>query len=498
MRYRIALTSAIVVALLGALGAVSGPGWDPVPLTATISVGSPDTAMGQVPAGADPVGTYDVVRSVVTVQLAGATVEAQISEPVGADGPRPGVVFVHGAGTGRFDQAFVAQAEALASAGIVTMVPNKRLDTYSTRSRDYVAMANDYLRSVELLRGLPGVDPDRVGVYGESEGAWVVPVMAADNAAVAFTVLVAAPVVPPRQQAAFAVDSYLRATGVPVEILRAVPRILGMEFPGGGFEYADFDVSPFQQRMRQPVLVVYGTGDAATPTVQGALQVIDDVTTAGNHDWTVRYYEGADHGIRVDRQLVRAFPRDLAAWIQGLPATGDAAPEVAGAEPYQRFLAAPVERPRWFAEGDIIVALLVLVGTCLLTGPALWVARRVRRRRKPALAEGVVLPMAVMTGAAAAALTGFVVYLLVVANLAQNYRTNAFVVQGGWLAVRVLGVVSVVAGVVLAYRVLDGRRRSGRPATRAPAGRLCLAANLLGSGVLLVLLAYWNVFPAVL
>jgi dienelactone hydrolase len=467
-------------------------------MTDTIEVTSPDTAIGDVPAGADPVGTYDVVRSVVTVQLAGATVEAQISEPVGAQGLRPGVVFVHGAGTGRFDQAFVAQAEALASAGIVTMVPNKRLDTYSTRSRDYVAMANDYLRSVELLRGLPGVDPDRVGVYGESEGSWVVPVMAADNAAVAFTVLVASPVVPPRQQAAFAVDSYLRATGVPVEVLRAVPRILGMEFPGGGFGYADFDVSPFQQRMRQPVLVVYGTGDAATPTVQGALQVIADVTTAGNDDWTVRYYEGADHGIRVDRQLVPDFPRDLATWIQGLPATGSAAPRVAGDEPYQRFLAAPVDRPRWFAEGDIIVALLVLVGSCLLTGPLLWTVRRVRRRREPALADGVLLPMSIMTGAAAAALVGFVVYLLVVANLAQNYRTDALVVQGGWLEVRVLGVVSVVAGVVLAYRVLDGRRRSGRPATHTPAGRWCLAANLLGSGVLLVLLAYWNVFPALL
>lgn len=498
MRYRIALTSAIVVALLGVLGAVSGPGWDPVPMTDTIEVTSTDTAIGGVPAGADPVGTYEVVRSVVTVELAGASVEAQISEPVGAEGLRPGVVFVHGAGTGRFEQAFIAQADALASAGIVTMVPNKRLDTYSTRSRDYVAMANDYLRSVELLRGLPGVDPDRVGVYGESEGCWVVPVMAADNPAVAFTVLVAAPVVPPRQQAAFAVDSYLRATGVPVEILRAIPRFVGMEFPGGGFGYADFDVSAFQQRMRQPVLVVYGTGDAAMPTVQGALQVVDDVTTAGNGDWTVRYYEGADHGIRVDHQLVPAFARDLAAWVQGLPTTGDAAPRVAGAEPYQRFLAAPVDRPRWFAEGDILVALLVLAGVCVLTGPALWGARRVRRHREPGLAEGVVLPLTVMTGAAAAALLGFVVYLLVVANLAQNYRTNALVVQGGWLGLRLLGVVSVVAGVVLAYRVLDGRRRSGRPATRSASGRWCLAANLLGSGVLLVLLAYWNVFPPLL
>ncbi len=226
---------------------------------------------------------------------------------------------MHGAGTGRYQDAFVTQAHDLASAGIVTMVPDKRLDTYSTRQRDYVVMANDYLRSLELLRRLPGVDPARVGVYGESEGCWIVPVMAADNANVAFSILVAAPVVAPREQAAFASDSYLRATGVPVEVLRAIPRTLGMRPPGGGFGYVDFDVQPFQQRMRQPVFVAYGTGDAAMPTVQGALEIIDDLATAGNDGWTVRYYDGADHGIRIDKVVVPDFLRDLAAWIQSLP-----------------------------------------------------------------------------------------------------------------------------------------------------------------------------------
>ncbi len=466
-------------------------------MTATIDVQSPDTAIGGDVA-TDPVGTYQVVTSVVTVPLNGTSVEAEISEPVGAAGARPGVVFVHGAGTGKYYRAFVAQAHALASAGVVTMVPNKRLDTYSTRHRDYVAMANDYLRSVDLLRGLPGVDPDRVGVYGESEGCWIVPVMAADNPHVAFTVLVAAPVVPPREQAAFAVDSYLRKTGVPVEILRAIPRTVGMEFPGGGFEYADFDVEPFQQRMRQPVLVVYGTGDAAMPTVQGALQVIDDLSTADNPDWTVRYYAGADHGIRVHGTVAPAFLDDLARWVQGLPVTEDAQPRIAGAEPHQRFLAAPVARPRWFAEGDLLVALLVAIVVCLLTSPAIWLVRRLRGHRSRALAEGVAMPLAVMSVSAAASLVAFVVYLLVVANLAQNYRTNSLVVSGGWLGVRLLGLTSVIAGVVLAYRVLDGRRRGRQRASASPSGRWCLTASLLGSGMLLTLLAYWDVFPALL
>lgn len=508
MRYRIALTSAVAVVALGVLGAVSGPAWDPVPLTESIDVATADTTIGGA-VGTDPVGTYPVATSVVTVTLAGQEVQAQIREPIGAVGLRPGVVFVHGAGTGRYEDAFVEQSEALASAGVVTLVPNKRLDTYTTRERSYVAMANDYLRSVQLLRGLPGVDPDHVGVYGESEGAWIVPVMAADNRAVAFVVLVAAPVVPPRHQAAFAADSYLRNTGVPEEILRSIPRLVGMDFPGGGFEYGRFDVRPFQQRMRQPVLVVYGTADAAMPTVQGALHVIEDLEVAGNPAWTVRYYAEADHGVMVererpvlvdgevvDRKLSPAFARDLAAWVQGLPRTAEAPPRVAGAEPFQRFVAGPVPRPPWYAEGEVLVAGLAASVAALLLGPVLWAGRRLRGRRGPSLAEGVRGPLTVMAAGCVVTFTALVVYLRAVAHLAQNYWTSALLVQGGWLVVRLLGVATVVAGVVLIYRIRDGRRRGGVRAALDQAGEWTLSSAVGGSVMLLLALAYWGVFPA--
>ncbi len=494
MRYRIAVASAVAVLGLGVVGAVSGPGWDPVPFAETITVSTPDTSIGRAD-GTYPVGTFDVATSIVQVELAGAQVEARISEPVGARGPRPGLVFVHGAGTGRYDVAFVQQAEALASAGVVTMVPNKRLDTYTTRDRSYVTMANDYLRSVELLRRLPGVDPERVGVYGESEGAWIVPVMAADNPSVAFTVLVAAPVVPPRQQAAFAVDSYLRNTGVPVEVLRAIPRVVGMEFPGGGFDYMDFDAQPFQQRMRQPLMVVYGTGDAAMPTIQGAEQLISDLAVAGNRNYTIRYYEGADHGIKVDRVLVPEFARDLAAWIQALPDAADAPPRVAGAQPYQRFRAAPVDKPRWFADGDMLFAAVGAGYGALLVAPAIAVVRRLRGRRERVLASGVRAPLVVMAAGSGLTLVGLAVYLMTVAYLAQNYQRNDVLVQGGWLGIRVGAIASVVAGVVLVSRILDGRRRGVPSAARNRVGAWCLATAVGGSALVLLLLGYFGVFP---
>jgi len=502
--YRVVASTVVGVVMLAILGAVAGPQWDPVPLSETVVVESSSTAIGR----AAPVPTYDVRTSVVTVQLDGASVDAQISEPVGLDGPKPGVVFVHGAGTGRYDTAFREQAHALAASGIVAMVPNKRLDTYTTRHRDYVAMAADYEASVAVLQEREGVDPDAVGIYAESEGGWIAPIMAAQDPSIGFVVLVSSPVVPPREQAAFAVDAYLRNTGVPHGVFRAIPRAVGMSFPGGGFEYADFDVTPYQEQMDQPVLVVYGTGDASMPIVQGALLVIEDTAVAGNDDVTVRYYEGANHGIRVGGTVSPEFLRDLSGWVLGLPATGDAAPQIAGAQPEQTYLAEPVPSPRWFGDGDAVVALAIAAVGLIVLGPlAVAVARGteaaaagVRRRRGSTVpatghrfAPGVLPGLSALGFGAILTVVGLVWYIASVAQLALDYERNALVVRGGWILVRVLGIAVVLAGVLLLRRCRRVRLSGEQPAPGI-LRTVVLWAGIVGSVVLLLLLAYWGVF----
>lgn len=500
--YRVVAGVALGVVLLAVVGAVLGPRWTPEPLERVVEVETARTAIG----GAPSLRTYDVREVVVTVPLDGTSVQARISVPVGATGPLPGVVFVHGAGTGKFAQAFTAQARALAEHGVVAMVPDKRLDTYTTRHRDYVAMAQDYLRSVDLLRDRPEVDPARVSVYAESEGGWIAPVMAVDDPSIEAVVLVSSPVVPPRQQAAFAVDAYLRNTGVPDAVFRAIPRAVGMTMPGGGFEYADFEVRPWQQRMTQPVLVVYGTGDASMPIVQGALQVRDDVAHAGNEDVTVRYYQDADHGIRVGGQVVPAFLDDLSGWVLGLPGTRDAEPRVAGAQPFQPYVAGPVPQPRWLRDGDVMLGLVIgAPALMLLAGAAVGVSRVVQRTtrrggRRDAVEDrprrfgrGVAARLTVLAAATVATVLALIWYLVAIARLAMDYERNAWVVQGGWVAVRLLGVVAVLAAVLLARRVHDVHHAGAAVAPGVVRG-FATWGVLTGSAVLLVVLAYWGVF----
>jgi dienelactone hydrolase len=485
------VVGAVVLAVLGAL---MGPQWAPAPMTDPLTVQAASTAV----AGARTAGPFEVRAEVVRVELDGAAVDARLLRPVGVAGDVPGVVFVHGAGTGRYADAFVAQATALAEAGVATLVPDKRLDTYSARHRDYVAMADDYLRSFDALRSVPGVDPGRVGVYAESEGAWIAPVMAAERPEVAFVVLVSAPVVPPRQQAAFAVDQYLRNTGVPQQVFRAIPRAVGMSLPGGGFEYADFDVAPYQRRMTQPVLVAYGTADASMPLVQGAEQIIRDLAIAGNAAYTVRYYRGADHGIRVDGTVAPAFLTDLTGWVEGLPGTATSWPRVAGAQPEQQYWAGPVPQPRWLGDGDLLLVLVVgAVGVVVLLplGRGVLVGVRRLRGRPAGHPQDAVLArwLAVLSGVTVATVGALAWYLVAVARLALGYERNGWVVQGGWLAVRVLGLAAVVAAAAVVAR-LRRLRESGEPLAHGVLGHAVLWGTCAACAALLVVLAYWGVY----
>lgn len=486
-----------ITLVVSAVGAVAGPIWKPRPVDASVTSETPLTAIGS-DAVTTPVGTHQIVSELHTVRLTSTvTVTAQVRRPAGLDGPLPAVVFLHGAGTATHE-GFATQAEQLASAGVVAVVPDKRMDTYTTAWRDYVGMAHDYQRTVEFTRSLPQVDPSRVGLYAESEGAYIAPVMAAEDPDCAFVVLVSAPVVPPRQQGAFATDSYLRNVKVPQPLFRVIPRALGARIPGGRVNYADFDPQPYQQRMTQPVFVVFGTGDAAMPIVQGARQVIEDMAVAGNDQYTVRYYEGANHGIKIGDALAGTFADDLARWIQGLPLTATAPPRIAGDQPLQRHHADPLDSPAWFASGNAIIWTFAVPVGLLALGPAahLVVAVVRRLRGQPRLPRTMPASTGRWLAASALAVLGtwvvFVAYIRQVADYAFNYRSNpafTFGVYGLEWALALLTVLLLAGSLIRVTDSWDDGVRLSLPAALTAGG------TISGVFLLLVVAAYWSGFP---
>ena len=128
MVLRTLTSSAAILIGLAVVGALAGPTWDPVPVTDHLQPTASSTQIGGLEAGhaagrVHPPGTFQVRETEVHIQLDGSEVGGLLREPVGAGSDLPGLVFVHGAGTGKSSEAFVEQGQQIASAGVVTAVP---------------------------------------------------------------------------------------------------------------------------------------------------------------------------------------------------------------------------------------------------------------------------------------------------------------------------------------------------------------------------------------
>jgi hypothetical protein len=84
-------------------------------------------------------------------------------------------------------------------------------------------------------------------------------------------------------------------------------------------------------------------------------------------------------------------------------------------------------------------------------------------------------------------------YLVAVARLALGYERNGWIVQGGWLGVRLLGLAAVLAAAAVVVR-LRRLRQSGEPMARGAVGHVVLWGTCAACAALLVVLAYWGVY----
>lgn len=486
----------VLILILGLWGSWAGPGWNPQPMRTLIVPETSDTEIATSSPTAS-IGTYEVTESVISITLTdGTEIPATLRVPEGVEGLVPGMVFIHGTGTDSY-KSFATEATDISSTGVITIVPEKRTSDYTTTHRDYVALAADYSDVFGyLVTSVAGVDPHRSGVYGVSEGCFIAPIVATDRSDVSFVTLVSAPVLSIREQGALAADTYLRNLGAPERLIRAIPRLIGQDFGEDTFDYIDFDVSTYQQKMTMPVLMLYGTADMSMPTVQGPLIMREDLAHVGNSDLTVRYYDGADHGLKVDHVLVEQAMQDTADWVNGLPATADASPHIAGAQPSQNYVAGSVGRPHWFASGSLaiwilIIGMAVTVISLLITVCNVIIIPKKHRMDfhgcgpKITLASlGIIVAWGVCFG-----------YVLAIADLAVTYQQNQIIVQGGWLLSQTVALIAAWLVVRVAFSWYSACRGQDRITWLL---RVFLTITLVGELTLIFALAYWGFYPSII
>lgn len=516
----------VVLIILAGIGSAIGANWRVEPYTDHITVGSSSTAIAARNLSTAQEGTYKVKTTKLTIKLTDTvSVNAIVREPIGAHGKRPACVFVHGAGTGKASEVYGDIAPAMASAGIVTLVPDKRLDNYSWTSRDYQAMARDYLASWKLLARLNDVNPSQVGVYAESEGTWIATVMAKRQPDIAFMILTSPPVVPGRDQMAMAATSYATIAGAPQSVVDELPTLISLDFSLIGLEYADFPAQDYYSALTMPLLINYGTIDPSMPIEQGARTLIDAAKRNGNANVTVRYYP-TNHQMRTGSSLSlpglpleQHYTHNLEDWANaiaaGATATDWATPMIAGSQPHQRFTA-PSRTPHGII-GSVALALALMIAQILcviaavIGSVALWVCGRLRASRTQTLmghshqSEGTppgtphfgrgtapLLTACVVVPVLVAGTLGW--YLVTLGKAALSLTNRADVLRPGWTVLQIGAAVCLLLLFLVFTMVMRNvRRHPDEPSIATDTGHVIVAALVLAALALsIIVFMFWG------
>jgi pimeloyl-ACP methyl ester carboxylesterase len=265
----------------------------------------------------------------------------------------PAVVLIHGSSTPDRDD-FRFYADLFVRNGIATLIYDKRTCTGEggMRQVDLRDLAGDAAAAVGALKSRADIDPARIGLWGHSQGGWVVPMVAAGLDSIAFVVGFSAPGVTYADLDKFANASRLRVNGfAQVDIDQALTalRQVDASVRGGGdrpelqsaldsfhrsrwasfttlprvaptladvqswLRWRNLDLDPvdYWRIVRAPVLLVYGELDDVVPVATSAARIRDALRQAGNTSVVVRIFPKQDHSI----SGADDFPEFMAAWM---------------------------------------------------------------------------------------------------------------------------------------------------------------------------------------
>ncbi|MEZ4699349.1 MAG: alpha/beta fold hydrolase [Rhodothermales bacterium] len=169
-----------------------------------------------------PPYAYRVEEVTIETPTAGVTLAGTLTLPEGS-GPHPGVVLISGSGPQDRNEElfghkpFLVLADHLTRNGIAVLryddrgVGGSTGDIAQATSLDF---ATDARAAFDFLARHAGIDARNVGLIGHSEGGLIAPIVAGDDARVAFIVMLAGPGIPGDSLLALQTKALLQAAGV--------------------------------------------------------------------------------------------------------------------------------------------------------------------------------------------------------------------------------------------------------------------------------------------
>jgi alpha-beta hydrolase superfamily lysophospholipase len=294
----------------------------------------------------------------ITFNSGGVSLSGTVVVPE-AEGPFPGVVFLHGSGAeGRWATRFLA--DAFARRGIAALSYDKRGVGKSKgdwRTADFAELVEDASSAVDALRAHPGVDPARVGLHGHSQGGTIAPWVAVQNGHVAFVIASAGGALPTAETERYSIGNSLGVSAMDAEERRAAERfvhaIVATAYEGAprseldavwkavrdrpwAFEppppsdpywsfsrrIAGYDAASYWRQVGVPVLVVYGEADERVAPRPNAVRISEALLSGRGSRLEVMFFPAADHNyrLRADQpgftwpRTVPGYPAELIGW----------------------------------------------------------------------------------------------------------------------------------------------------------------------------------------
>jgi pimeloyl-ACP methyl ester carboxylesterase len=283
-------------------------------------------------------------------------------------GPFPAIVLTQTSNDAPRD-AYRKEAGFFATKGFAAFVYDKRGVGRSTgdwRRATMLDLAEDASAAVERLGKTEGINPARIGIWGQSQGGWIGPLAASLNPRIAFVIAQSAPTVTPAEQEIFRVEHNLRADEFPPEQIEDAVRyqklLMRWVLEGAGrdelsvaareaekspwAEYVALPADPLPDRPREatrlfygydprpalralrcPVLFLFGDRDSFVPVERSLEELQAILAEPGHRDQTIQVLRNTAHGMwetRFDgrkhfqkaRRYGDRYWQKLAAWLE--------------------------------------------------------------------------------------------------------------------------------------------------------------------------------------
>jgi alpha-beta hydrolase superfamily lysophospholipase len=305
-------------------------------------------ALGRAPSGSSAIREEEVQFSNGAVRLSGTLILPSTAPPY------PAVVMVHGSGAeGRWANRFLARR--FAQAGVAALIFDKRGVGQSSgdwQSAGFEDLAADAASGVAMLRGRSDIRVRSIGLFGHSQGATILPLVAEASGGVAFLIASAASGVATDSAERFSLRNAVGyAALAPAEAAQAnryVEAVVAVAYwgqersqldslagalaqkpwffvlPAPGSSYwafsrriAGYDPRSQWMKVHAPVLLMYGSADQRVPAEASIQAIRASLAAAHREPPTVCVYAGADHTERV-RRPGDVWPRNAAGYLEDM------------------------------------------------------------------------------------------------------------------------------------------------------------------------------------